>query len=243
LTAKQINLLVQFKGFLATERQQLVILIALSLGITALLVIAYSTDPLLFQRWLASINPMVVGVVIVVVGAGILTFFLWRGWFAVYASGQPKRFLWSAGIATLLAAMMIVADVIGPYPEDINVLWPQSLLYYPVIGYVVEILFHVLPLFLLLSVITFLSRTLSFDAIFWPCILIVSLLEPVFQARFEGDRPLWLIAYLVIHLFVFNVIQLGLFKRYDFVTMYSFRLTYYALWHVLWGQLRIPLLF
>lgn len=37
--------------------------------------------------------------------------------------------------------------------------------------------------------------------------------------------------------------RLALFKRYDFVTMYTFRLVYYLLWHIVWGVIRLRLLF
>ena len=46
-----------------------------------------------------------------------------------------------------------------------------------------------------------------------------------------------------LHLFVFGMIQLSLFKRYGFVAMYTCRLAYYAVWHIIWGYLRLQLLF
>jgi hypothetical protein len=33
------------------------------------------------------------------------------------------------------------------------------------------------------------------------------------------------------------------FRRYDFVTMYSFRLFYYAYWHIAWGVIRLRVFF
>jgi hypothetical protein len=42
---------------------------------------------------------------------------------------------------------------------------------------------------------------------------------------------------------VINLVQLTLFRRYDFLTMYAFRLVYYLVWHVAWGHLRLQVLF
>jgi hypothetical protein len=40
-----------------------------------------------------------------------------------------------------------------------------------------------------------------------------------------------------------NLCQLLIFRRYDFISMYTFRIAYYMLWHVLWGYARLRLLF
>ena len=37
--------------------------------------------------------------------------------------------------------------------------------------------------------------------------------------------------------------QLLIFKKYDFNSMYAFRLVYYLFWHIGWGHLRLRLLF
>ena len=45
---------------------------------------------------------------------------------------------------------VVVADILLRYPEDTNAPWPAALLFYPAIGFVAEILFHVVPLALLM---------------------------------------------------------------------------------------------
>jgi hypothetical protein len=58
----------------------------------------------------------------------------------------------SAAIATLFGVWQICADLlVTRFPKDINVPSPQSWLFYPAIGYVVEVFFHALPLALLQS--------------------------------------------------------------------------------------------
>lgn len=76
--------------------------------------------------------------------------------------------------------------------------------------------------------------------------LIVALLEPTFQTLLLGSSnpyPLWAVAIFWLNLFFFNVFQLLIFKRYDFISMYSFRLGYYIFWHFIWGYIRLKLLF
>jgi hypothetical protein len=51
------------------------------------------------------------------------------------------------------------------------------------------------------------------------------------------------VAYVGLHIFLIGLVQLLLFTRYDFITMYTFRLSYYAIWHILWGHLRLNLIF
>ena len=37
--------------------------------------------------------------------------------------------------------------------------------------------------------------------------------------------------------------ELLIFKRYDFIAMYAFRLVYYLIWHIVWGYARLRSLF
>jgi hypothetical protein len=56
----------------------------------------------------------------------------------------------------------------------------------------------------------------------------VSLVEPVFQLRIAvADDALSLKAlYIGLHVLALNVVQLCIFRRWDFMTMYSYRLVY-----------------
>lgn len=141
---------------------------------------------------------------------------------------------------------ILVIDLNASFPADMNVLFPESVLFYPAIGFFVEILFHVLPLSVLLISLTSIFKNVNHKKIIWICIVIVSLLEPIYQTipMFSSSHyPLWATAIVLINLFVFNLSQLLIFKRYDFISMYSFRLVYYLLWHILWGYMRLKLLF
>jgi hypothetical protein len=232
------------KELIITERMQFMVLIGLSIGALLLTVLAYALDQQLFNRLLGRINPVVANAIIVPVGGVLLGYFVSRGWFAIYTPLTPDRFLWPAVLVTLLATLMILVDSRVVLSEKLNAPFPLSILYYPAVGYAAEIIFHVVPLFLLLVASRLLFANVSLETIIWPCIIVVSLIEPLFQTiPLIGAYPLWAAAYVFLNVLVINVAQLWLFNRYDFVTMYTFRLMYYLLWHIIWGHARLSLLF
>ena len=55
--------------------------------------------------------------------------------------------------------------------------------------------------------------------------------------------PTWVTVCVFLNILLINLFQLLIFKRYDFVSMFSFRLAYYAIWHIAWGYVRLNLLF
>jgi hypothetical protein len=65
----------------------------------------------------------------------------------------------------------------------------------------------------------------------------------IYDDRFKQMFKMWVAAYTWIHVFVIAFLQLYVFRRFDFVSMYSFRLFYYAYWHILWGVIRLEVLF
>jgi hypothetical protein len=209
------------------QKLQYTVFLILSGIVIILTVVTYLSNPSLFQRFF-----------------GMFSFLLNDGQFVVYRQGNLNGLLLAIGLAVPFAAVMILVDRRAPFPADINVSFPYSLTFYPAIGYVVEILFHVLPFCLLYFILGALVGESSSIRLTWLIILIVVLIEPVFQVSLTaGQNSNGVIAYLGLHLFLINLVQLLLFRRYDFITMYSFRLSYYALWHILWGHLRLSLLF
>jgi hypothetical protein len=233
-----------FRELIATERLQLITFLGLSLGMIALTAIAFFFNRLQFQRFLGSLNPLAIIILLAIGGGVFLSILLARGWFSIWTPGSAQRFVWAVSIAIFMALVMILVDCKVVFSRDLNVLFPQSLLYYPVIDYAVQVLFHVLPLALLLMLITTISKDANFGVIIWPCLILAALLEPILQMTFYAGRyPTWVVAYIAVHIFAFNIIELAMFKRYDFTTMYSFRLAYYLAWHIVWGYVRLRLLF
>jgi hypothetical protein len=69
--------------------------------------------------------------------------------------------------------------------------------------------------------------------------------EPIFQMGLGMSvQPLsWLAIYVGLHVFAFNLVQMYVWRRYDFVTMSTMRLVYYLQWHIVWGSVRLQWLF
>ena len=151
----------------------------------------------------------------------------------------------AAIMAVLFAVPTIAVDAaMVPFSADINVHLPAALLFYPVMAVVVELTFHAAPLALLWPVVERAHPGAeSRSRRLWTCIALVAVLEPAFQIMLAGPLPTWLTAYLAVHLFAFSLVELWLFIHRDFMTMLCFRLTYYLCWHILWGHVRLGVLF
>jgi hypothetical protein len=230
---------------MSNERLQYVVFLGLSLATAGLIAILYLRNNLFLRKFVGGLNPLLAIALIILLGMALLSLLLSRGWL-VFHGGQTLRGLaFSVGLAALFALVMTLVDLRVVLPEDMNVAFPESLLYYPAMAYVAEVVFHLLPLSLLLIVLGPLSKRLGYEGVVWICLLMVSLLEPIYQTSLAFSRPYptWLTAYVAVHIFLFNLLQLLAFKRYDFVSMYSFRLTYYILFRILWGHVRLRLLF
>ncbi len=118
------------------------------------------------------------------------------------------------------------------------------MLFYPAIAFVVEIVFHAVPVALLFALLAWGMPTAP-DRVALICIGVVALAEPLFQmyvGAVQGSPPA-LNAYVGAHVFVFNLLQLVVFRRWGFLSMYGIRLLYYFLWHIVWGYLRLQMFF
>jgi hypothetical protein len=229
-----------------SERLPYLALAVLSLAAAGATAILSFSQRNFFRPYFANLNPLLTVALVTVLGFVSLCFLQSRGWFEIYAARKTFRGVGvSAAIATLFAIEAVFADLIIRFPRDLNVLLPQSLLFYPAIGYVVEVCFHALPLVLLLAVLGPVFMKPNKNSLIWSCVFLASLIEPVVQMRIGFSQKLssWAEAYVGLHLFAFNLLQLYVFRRYNFVSMYGFRLVYYLYWHILWGYFRLDWLF
>lgn len=225
-------------------RWQYLAYFAISLMALIFTLILLPSSEAYFRRFLGETNAILVMIVATVVGA-VALWILQSNFRFVILKGQAtlQGIALSALLATTLAVAIVAADINIRYPEDTNVPVPQALLFYPAIGFVAEIIFHVLPLTLLLLIMTLIFGQSSKERIVWFAILLVAVFEPTFQVLFGQKTFSWGDAYTWIHVFVIAFLQLYMFRRYDFVTMYAFRLIYYGYWHILWGVIRLKVLF
>jgi hypothetical protein len=231
---------------LSSERSQFLIFISISLAMTVLLaVLSFLGYPPLLLRLFVGINPLIVVLLVSFLGFFLFAFLISKGYFAIYKKGHLKGYLYASGLAALLGLIAIIVDFSTRiYSADINVLFPKSLLFYPAMGYFAEILFQLLPLTIVLIVLSPLSERISSNKTVWGGIFVASLPEPVFQTLgVSGQLPLWFAVIELVRIFFIILSQLTFFKRYDFVTMYWFRIVYYITWHIVWGYLRLILLF
>ena len=232
------------KELISREWLQYQVYLGLCIAVMGLTGIIYFMNNQPFERFIGGINPLLAGMLIILLGGILFTFLLSRGWFAIYKKENLKGLYRSCGLAAIFGVIMILVDLKIVFPADTNILFPASLLFYPAIGFFVEIFFHVLPLTLLIVTLTSLFRNLLYENIIWISILLVALLEPIYQTIWLDNRyPIWAVAYVGLHVFLINLSQLIILKRYDFISMYSFRLVYYLFWHIGWGYIRLKLLF
>ena len=180
-----------------------------------------------------------------------------RGWFAkVREQDAAAGIFVSAALSIAFGVVAVIVDITVGFPQEINVPIPQSLLFYPAIAFVVEVVFHLAPLALAAGVLPMIAKHLPFGAATrsaekWNLqfngrmIVIVALLEPIFHlgVAASGQSFSRLDIFVGMHVFVFNIVQLTVFGRYGFLAMIALRIFYYLLWHVAWGHVRLELLF
>ena len=230
----------------STERQSSIALALLSfaaVGATAILSLSESN---FFRPYFGNLNPLLAVALVSVLGFVSLGYLRSRGWFEIYVAAKSRAGIAvSAAIATLFALEAVFADLLIRFPRDLNVPPPSSLLFYPAIGYVVEICFHALPLAILLAALGLVFTRPNANRLVWPCIVLAAAIEPVVQIGLgsSGHLMSWANAYVGLQVLAINLVQLYIFRRYDFVSMYSFRLIYYLYWHILWGYFRLRWIF
>ena len=218
------------------------------LGLAALaasLVIILMPGGQAWFRWIfGPVPPLVAVGAGAVVGLVALFFLMRRAGFSVFLGRRTLRGLAvSAGFSTAFGVAIVIADLLLRYPEDTNVPVPQALLFYPAVGFVAEVIFHLVPLAIVLGVLTPLSQRLGPERSIRSAIAVTVLAESVFQVVFAKEFLSWTTAWTALHVSAISLAQLHVFRRYDFVTMYGFRMIYYGYWHILWGVIRLEVMF
>jgi hypothetical protein len=144
--------------------------------------------------------------------------------------------------AVLFGAFVIAIDLWLRLPEDLNIRFPVSVAFYPAIGFLAEVIFHVMPV----SVAAlFIARMRIFDQrekVLGTSMFAFSFFEPLYQVSAMHHTGLYEALTLVIigiHIWLINLFQLFIFKKSGFYHMYLFRLGYYLIWHVAWGYFRL----
>lgn len=164
-----------------------------------------------------------------------------RSWIPAQASGLDGYRL-AVSLGLVLPIPVIIVDWLGGFGPGINVAAPDAVLFYPSVAVVAEFVFHVAPLALAAAMAgLFWSETRGLEIIGLAAAVTV---EPVLQVLWGAEAsPLWANAYVGLHLLAFNVLGVYLLRRYGVLRVLLYRLSYYAVWHIGWGYLRLRLLF
>lgn len=215
--------------------------VLLSLGAVAAAFVLRGSGSDAYAFVLGPLDPVATTLAVSVCGLLALRVLTRRGWF--HAGGGSRRGCWIAvGVGSALTIPVIAVDVLGGFPPEMNVPAPASLAFYPSIAVVAEFAFHAVPLGLVALAADLVSSSDSRAR--WSAMALAALPEPVLQVAWGAAySPVWANVYVGVHLLAFNLIGLALFRRHGFLTVYLYRLVYYAVWHVIWGHLRLDVLF
>lgn len=229
----------------SSVKRQFQVFTALSIGIAVWAQLGYLLNKNMFRNYFGEVYPLLVILLLSFLGILMMGFLFARGYFTVFSKTSARARSLGFVLAAGLASMAILVDVMVKFPADMNLLFPESVFFYPAIGFCVEIVFHILPLSILLWTFTGLFRQTDSVKILWLSIFIVAFIEPIFQvvSGFSAEPPAWVSFWVGFHVFLINLTQLLIFKSYGFVWMYLFRLVYYFFWHVAWGYFRLQMLY
>jgi hypothetical protein len=164
----------------SAHKLQYLAFLALSVVILIFLGILNYRNPELFTPYFSWLNPFLATSLVISIGMISLWPILRLECFYIYREKEARVFLLICSLAIAFGLVMIIVDLIVILPADINVWFPASLLFYPVMGYVAEVMFHLLPLSMLLWLFTSYFK-INYQKIIWPVILATSLIEPFYR--------------------------------------------------------------
>ncbi len=196
-----------------------------------------------FERFYGPISPVVVTIVAAIVGSISLRILRDRGWLGTGA--RPANFLRRSGFAGMAFALLAAAfDSVIHFPEEMNVAWPRSVLFYPAIAFVAEVAFHIAPLAVLIVILGWRFTSERDARRVWITIAVVTVVETLFQTLDAlGGEDKRLAFFVAPQLAAVGAFQLMTFRRYGLAALVSFRLGYYLVWHIIWGHVRLTVLF
>lgn len=207
----------------------------LSLAVFLMTVILTVWDSSVFVKYLGGVNPIQGTLLVMFFGALSLRFLEKPDRVVMLNPFGLEGLRVSTLFSLCFGAMAIIIDFSGVFSDSINLSYPKCLLFYPVMGYIVEIVFHLLPISLLSWI------KLDDTRVYY----LISFLEPVYQLTIGGvdSTILWASLLVSLHIFLINLAQLYVFKKYGFLSMYWLRFVYYFIWHEVWGVIRLGVLF
>ncbi len=150
-----------------------------------------------------------------------------HGW---WGAPQFRAVLVGSLIVVGFVALITAMDLLFGFPPDLNAPLPWSLLYYPAMGFAAQVALHLAPLIAILWLAPGFARARP-----WTTMAAASAPEAALQV-WGGDSAMAVLV--AVHLLGFGIAELYLLRRFGFLAMYAFRLTYYLWWHILWAAWR-----
>ena len=185
---------------------------------------------------------------------GIWTLLGWIGVVLAGITGFPepwnggisnkRRLLLAIGIGFGLGILAIATDSLTGWTQfvaskmrmkSIHIDFPASILIYPGGAIIVNIIYRIFPIPVLLWLISnlILKKRMQ-DRIFWILAILLSFVEPLSDL---GLKELGYLTMTVVFIqdYVLNFLESWLFRKYGFLTPILMRISFYLIWHVLWG--------
>jgi hypothetical protein len=120
---------------------------------------------------------------------------------------------------------------------SIHIAFPASLLLYPGGAIIVNVLYYLIPIPLLVWLVsTVLLRGRHRRLVFWSVGILVAAIEPLTQDLHNPSSRAVMVG-LFASDYALNFAQVAVFEASGFFATVVLRVTFYLLWHVLWGAL------
>jgi len=203
-------------------------------------------DSGIFERFIGGISPVMLFILAGTAGWLVLIRLSKRYELDIFIPLNFSNIRHVLTAVSIFSLFIVLFDLKFPFPEEINILFPASLLFYPAIAFFVEIVFHLIPILIITEALKPFQGKIQKQNILKIALIIAAVSEPlyhVFQMLNDKYYQTGFVIIIGIHILFINLFQVYLYKRYSFLHMYLFRFCYYMVWHVVWGILRLEIMF
>lgn len=142
-------------------------------------------------------------------------------------------------IAGLLFTLLEIGSSLALEFPNIHIPFPSSIPAYLVFGIQYEILYHFIPITIILwALFRIIKKDKAKEIVFWIFAIIISLYEPYTQIGGLTSMGLlpnlqWQITFSIL-IFSGNIIPIYFLKKGGLLSLILFRLGTYLLWHIIW---------
>ena len=120
---------------------------------------------------------------------------------------------------------------------SIHIEFPASLLIYPGGAVIVNVIYYLVPIPLLVWLVSSLLLRGRFrEPVFWTIGALAAAIEPLTQ-DLSYPGPAWVMLLVLLSDYALNLAQVYLFRRGGFFATVLLRVSFYLVWHVVWGAI------